>query len=39
MHTAILYIHGFLVRLTSLAGGGRGGGGFVAVSQSKIHNA
>lgn len=37
MHTAILYIHGFLVRLTSLAGGG--GGGFVAVSQSKIHNA
>lgn len=38
MHTAILYIHGFLVRLTSLAGGGRGGG-FVAVSQSKIHNA
>lgn len=26
MHTAILYIHGFLVRLTSLAGGGRGGG-------------
>lgn len=39
MHTAILYIHGFLVRLTSLAGGGGGGGGFVAVSQSKIHNA
>lgn len=26
MHTAILYIHGFLVRLTSLAGGGGGGG-------------
>lgn len=36
MHTAILYIHGFLVRLTSLA---EGRGRLVAVSQSKIHNA